>query len=359
MCTDKRTLRSGLVVSCGHCDQCNLTRKNDWVGRLIAEKRFTLGAVHCVTLTYGGDTDGRGLPYYDQAVLKNPHAVNFFYEHVQRWIQRLKENSDGVRYFVVGECGSEKGRVHWHALLFWQGRPVPNIVMNKRFMHWAVTPEQERALYAKGHGRKGIPLWPHGVSWWDDVGTAGPRAIEYVCKYLTKEPENLIGVISDEENHFGLSRMPPMGSEFFIDLARRTADACLPIRDWTYAFPDVTLPDGSRRKFLLPRGSKSRDIYLGAYVQHWREKHGNDLWPHSPPVDMYVDRMNGHYSRDFDALERDDAFRLGQLDRAGRFHPLLHTETNGRRWQLNDIGNDMFDAEGWPLRSNWKPAEHY
>lgn len=348
MCTDKRTISGGWKVPCGHCNQCYLTRKNDWVGRLIAEKRFTAGAVHVVTLTYGGDTDGGGLPYYDKAVLQNPHAVNFTYEHVQKWIQRVKRYSDGVRYFGVGECGSEKGRVHWHVLLFWQGAPVPNIVMHKRFNHWVMTPEQGRALYSKGHGRSGIPLWPHGVSWWDDVSTAGPRAIEYVCKYLTKGNENLIGVILDEQQHYGLSRMPPMGSDFFIDRARKLVRAKLPIVDWMYDFPDVTTPDGRRRKFFLPRG-KTRDLYLGEYVNHWKAVNGNDRWPYSPPVESYLDRMAGHYSKDFDWLDRDETFGLSRFDRPGRFLPLLHTETSGRRWRLSDIGNDMFDADGFPL----------
>lgn len=341
MCTEKKTLNNGFRINCGHCEQCLLTKKNDWVGRLIAEWKTCSGQVDFVTLTYGGD-----MRYYDSEVLKNPRAVNFFYEDTVEWRHRIKNNSDGCRFFTVGECGSEKGRVHWHVLVFWNGEPVPNIRYDERYLHMVETPEQARARVGR-HWRKGKPLWNHGWSFWEKVSGHGP--MEYLCKYLTKSNE-LNGVDLNGFKHTGLSSKPPIGSQWFRECARRWVDAHLSPNDWMYQFPDVRDGEGRRRKFFLPKGA-TRDNYLGEFVALWQDRYGHNRWPYSKPVEFFLDKLSGHFADGYDRLDQDERFRMQQFDRAGRMLPLLRTKVEERRWRFEDIGNDMirFDDDSWAL----------
>lgn len=349
MCTNRRWIKTGVWGDCGHCEQCRRTRFNDVSGRLFAEAKTCPGQIDTVTLTYGFD-----YRYHNAEVLKNPHAVGFFYEDVQGYLKRLRHNSDGCRFFVAGECGSEKGRVHWHMIVFWQGKPCPNIEYEKEyFMHWAETPEQAQARGVRGRWAKGKALWPHGFSYWQPVRRFGELqfgSIAYVAKYIMKD-NVLNGVDMNGFKHRGLSSQPPIGSEYFRQLARLHVDSQLSPQDWRYRFPEVRYPDGKQRWFPLPRGA-SRDIYLGEFVEQWRLRYGNDKWPFSQPVQNYLDRLCGHFSKGYDHFEQDERFHLEGFEKPGRMLPLLRTKVeDGSRWRLSDIGNDMerFDDDGWPI----------
>ena len=169
-----------------------------------------------VTLTYGFD-----YRVHSKEVLMNPHAVNFYYEHIQSFMKDVRNNSDGCRCFWAGELGSEKGRVHWHGILFWQGRPVPNIEYRKEyFMHWVETPDQAAKRLVKGRWSKGRRLWEHGFSWWKPVREFGEiqfQPIAYVAKYVMKD-NFLNGVDMNGFKHVGMSSQPPIGSEYFRHL---------------------------------------------------------------------------------------------------------------------------------------------
>ena len=250
MCVNPRLLDGGVFVACRKCWQCKSNRINDWVGRCIAESQ-SAAVTRSVTLTYGPDAAGRK-DHERTAVLT--------YSDVQKYLKRLRHNGYPVRYFVVGEFGSEKGRAHWHALLFFMNE-APKHDLSVRFDE---------------------PHWPHGTSFWEEVRDH-EAGIRYVCKYIQKDLRD-----AERQRQVAMSRFPPLGAVYFGGLARRYAEQGISPREPTYHFRDVVDRDGRTIKFRLSRASL--DLFIGAFLDHWSRLHGG----HPPPSDLlteYWDRQ--------------------------------------------------------------------
>lgn len=150
VCTDKRLVRlaSGLIAAdCRKCDNCLKKRRYYWHGRLYAE--FMEHSKSCVlTLTYAKAPDR-----YD-------------YRDIQLWMKRVRSvfPSLRIKYYVTGERGEKKGRVHWHVLLF--GISLDDFKILPRLRLPGDTVQ-----------------WPHGLIFAD---YCTPASIGYVTKYLTK-----------------------------------------------------------------------------------------------------------------------------------------------------------------------------
>jgi hypothetical protein len=187
-------------VACRNCWQCRETKVDDWVGRNIAESK-TARAAHVVTLTYGKELTTGDVDHIRAAVLT--------YSDVQKFLKLLRHEYP-VRYFVVGEYGTIKGRAHWHIIMYWQDK-VPEHKLRKNFM---------------------FEHWPHGWSYWDKCS---PEAIRYACKYLLKDPAD------EEKESWGPmpSKKPPLGHDYFKTLALRYVDMGLTPQDLFYSWPEV------------------------------------------------------------------------------------------------------------------------
>lgn len=89
---------------CGQCLPCRIRRRKHWTHRLILES-FRHENSSFLTLTY----DAGHLPE-GSALQKS---------HVQKFIKRLRKAwGKPLRYYAVGEYGEEKGRPHYHAIIF-------------------------------------------------------------------------------------------------------------------------------------------------------------------------------------------------------------------------------------------------
>lgn len=100
-------------VPCGKCIACLSNRKNNWVFRLKKEFDKSFSASF-LTLTY----DDLHLP-------RNELGVNVLCKkHLQDFLKRLRINferqgyNNKIRYFAVGEYGSQTLRPHYHLILF-------------------------------------------------------------------------------------------------------------------------------------------------------------------------------------------------------------------------------------------------
>lgn len=263
MCISPLKLATGQMISCRKCWQCKENYVRDWVGRCIAETR-TSYAAHMVTLTYGRSA---------KAIADHVDARVLTYSHAQNYLKLLRKYSDGCRYFLAGEYGSLKGRAHWHAIIFWKGRPVPNL---------QVTPEGSPDIrYMHGvpgeiEGKQNL-LWPHGFSHWQDVDI---RTVRYVCKYLQKVDEEGQAV-------FGRSTRPPLGYKYFSNLAEQFVAQGLSPQDYFYYFPEAVNRNGNKSEFSL-RGV-SAYLYLDCFAKAWMQKHRNENWPQSDIMDEYCD----------------------------------------------------------------------
>lgn len=259
MCISPNKLASGVLVACHKCWQCREQTINDWVGRNIAESK-TSTACHAVTLTYGRNKTND---------VQHERALILTYSDVQKYLKRLRRHGYPVRYFVTGEFGAEKGRAHWHIMLYWQDR-VPAHELNKR----------------PGFDE---PHWPHGYSFWTEPTAVN---IRYNCKYVYKD----IKVGDDvRQGYLAMSKKPPLGAKYFSKLAARyVAEGIAPqplsdgLTSFGYSFGEVKRPDGKPVVFALRE--KSLHLFLSAFVGRWRHAYGAQPWPNSRLLDEFGDR---------------------------------------------------------------------
>ncbi|MBB4952252.1 hypothetical protein H4S14_000294 [Agrobacterium vitis] len=261
MCINPVKISDIGVVACRVCWQCRETKVDDWVGRNIAESK-TATASHVVTLTYGQDMTTGDTDHIRASVLT--------YSDVQKYLKYLRSDGFPVRYFVVGEYGSMKGRAHWHIILYWQDS-VPDHVLRENFIE---------------------KHWPHGWSYWDK---STPEAVRYACKYLLKDAAD------EEKQGWGpmVSKKPPLGHEYFKRLAHEYLEAGLSPQTLFYTFTDVSrVPRSLRAKTHKQfRGAakpvqfrmthKTAENFLEYFVGIWRERHDDDP-PRSEIIWAYI-----------------------------------------------------------------------
>lgn len=114
--TDKYTdSKHTARVPCGKCHKCLGRRRNNWAFRLYHEMLVSESAVF-MTLTYGvNEKEGWGE--------NPPTSFNGIYTlhkpDLQKFFKRLRKINNGkLRYYAVGEYGSDNKRPHYHIILF-------------------------------------------------------------------------------------------------------------------------------------------------------------------------------------------------------------------------------------------------
>lgn len=90
-------------VPCGKCAFCIKKSIDAWCLRLAHEMEVSSSAFF-ITLTY----DNEHLPPGEEVSKRD----------LQLFIKRLRKVNPGIRYFAIGEYGTEKGRPHYHAVIF-------------------------------------------------------------------------------------------------------------------------------------------------------------------------------------------------------------------------------------------------
>lgn len=271
MCRAPNTLADGTQVACRECWQCRKARVDDLVGRGIAEMRTTPVGCHTVTLTYGRDRDESSITYGDA---EHVRAAVLTYSDVQKMLKLLRRHGYPCRYLVTGEYGSKKGRAHFHAILFWQERVPPGIVLHENIRFARYDDKTGEPAMIKVNGKEEpAEFWPHGHTFWQE---ASYEAFRYNLKYVLKE---LGQGAAEAQYRKGQSRFPPLGTAYFDDLARRTAQAGLVPLDGSYSFPEALRKNGERIQFRLQ--GRAEEMYREAYVRWWRQLHGDKPMPHS------------------------------------------------------------------------------
>lgn len=242
-------------VACGRCNACVKNRKQAWVGKLTAEA-LTSKSVTFVTLTYKKDPEG---------VFRYPDIQQFL-KLLRIHLQRKIDPGARVRFFAIGEYGDEKGRVHWHLMLFFN-RP------------WRMPVPEMNEL---------SEFWPHG---WANVQNLRDHdlvvgKIRYCVSYAVKT------VGRSDAQRPRMSLKPALGTVYLLRMARDTAIAGLaPSGD--YLVPGMVFTRGPRAGMKQPvkvRGSQIRK-WIKRYRAAWR------IW--HPGIAMPVNDWLRHYDPDF------------------------------------------------------------
>jgi len=120
----KGAWRYEISIPCGKCARCLERRKMEWGFRMGIELEASKTA-YFVTLTY----DQENVPYnrYGIKTLKPKNLTNFFkrlrqnqrrgettIEHLTNGLR----NTDRIKYYAAGEYGEQRGRPHYHAIIF-------------------------------------------------------------------------------------------------------------------------------------------------------------------------------------------------------------------------------------------------
>lgn len=110
-CFKPITLKDESVVPCGKCVGCLNSKRQEWVHRLMQEDKDAEQSTF-LTLTYNDEN----LP-----LLENEHGILpslFPYDLTNYWKRVRKANEKKIKYYAVGEYGTETDRPHYHAIVF-------------------------------------------------------------------------------------------------------------------------------------------------------------------------------------------------------------------------------------------------
>lgn len=172
-------------IPCGSCVGCQMDYANQWKNRLMAEFKESKNA-YFITLTYND--------------LNLPKNCQLDKKQCQVFLKRLKDyflkNFDykEIKYYLVGEYGSNTYRPHYHAIFF----NLP-LTLNELFCYTQKTsdciPKNDRykfKLLDKGesNGEKIFSspliskLWPYGNN---IIGSTTIKSCGYVARYCNKK----------------------------------------------------------------------------------------------------------------------------------------------------------------------------
>lgn len=263
MCYQPVMTPSGYPRPCHTCRQCRHGWIKDRVGRCVAEA-LTTKHVNTVCLSYGRDYGGR---------INHFHSEHLVKSDVTDMLRVLRRNGHPARFLVAGEHGSRNNRAHWHAILFWTGKPPE------------LPPMRERAPFewVSKFGNV-IRPWPHGHVYFDRPQTAGAYA--YVIKYATKDyrKDQTLDPTTEPPIYFRSVR-PPLGTAYFRQRAVKQVEQGLPPSKF-YDFADVgynQTDDNGISHFHLHQFVLSGAplwYYLQAYKDAWEQAHPGQ---HCPP----------------------------------------------------------------------------
>lgn len=171
-------------VPCGKCLKCIRRVRNEWIFRIMEEFKHAESAWF-VTLTY----DDIYLPISEHGF------PTLRYKDVQKFFKLLRRRGNTkLKYFVVGEYGSNTGRPHYHAILF-------NVMKEHIDKCW-VTWSGER----KKDGSKKMESL--GFVHLGDKRGVTAAAVAYMMKYLDKGKSDV------EEKSKGNKLYDPETDEF-------------------------------------------------------------------------------------------------------------------------------------------------
>lgn len=312
-------------VGCRECWQCRKERVNDYVGRCIAEEKTSVQTV-AVTLTYAGD---------------GPHTQTLVYADVQLFLKRLRKNVGKVRYIVTGEYGSAKGRAHWHIILFLQER---ELLQSRCECKWKNYCHCDHVPTSILFNRRFIwSLWDHGISY---IQRPDYGAFSYVLKYVLKDLNQEV-----RRTHLSMSKKPPLGFQYFMDLADTLVEQKITPTSPEYMFRDVFDRKGKRRRYLL-RG-RMRHMFIerwkARYVSHHKEQ---------PPHTEFLVEMEDKWERERQDLigvrKTDDFYKRPDPPKEQRV--LVAQEVTITIWDNGNVDLNFANGDEWKCQNGLDAA---
>lgn len=171
-------------VPCGKCIGCQEDRVNRWINRLRLELD-NVGFGTFITLTYANAPESPSKSDLQRFIKRLRHAKRDYGCNID---ERFK-------YFAVAEHGGERGRVHYHALLFgvnmFEPEWLPRLAIYK----------DDKPVFTSGVLER---IWKKGFV---TIGDLNSSTCKYISKYMFKQ--------DGQEDNFSLKSMRLGVGEFF------------------------------------------------------------------------------------------------------------------------------------------------
>lgn len=227
------------VVPCGKCYQCLSRRRNGWSFRLHHQMNISQSACF-MTLTYGdngkfGQDPKKTKNGFDTLVKKD---LQDFFKRLRK--HETKQTDGTLKYYAVGEYGTNNHRPHYHAIIF-------------NLSSYTLT--RSNMVAEK--------IWKKGFV---DIAQSTAASINYVVGYINQGAWVPKSELDDRVPHFSMMSKG-LGSNYLTDR----------IYDYHYDRMDASVmhPDGYR--IPLPRYYKDKiftveeKAELYEIAQAWRE----------------------------------------------------------------------------------------
>jgi hypothetical protein len=307
MCISPNNI-DGIEVACRECWQCRKDKVSDYIGKCIAEQQMATRTL-AVTLTYadarkrfekdyvrlGWDGEYPPNELLERMYPDAKHAAKLVYADFQKFLKRLRKRyNHKVRYMVVGEYGSAKGRAHWHAILFIYGNEE---TIDKELEEMGV----------KYDIRTSFRPWEQGYSYFQKPDWKG---FQYLLKYVLKDQAQRVkrthlactkGYYRDGEIIEG-----PLGHDWFQKLAEDHVKQGIVPRSYIYKFHDVRNAKGKIKKFKMV--GATRRNFMETFINKWNQKYGKD--PYNELVQEYLDKNTTNEMREYDIVNK---YENGQI----------------------------------------------
>lgn len=105
--------KSFILVPCGRCPPCKHRRVNEWVFRMKKEEERSSSS-HFITLTY--DTDHVPISPNGYMTLRKKDFQDFM-KRLRKAVS-VDYPEARIKYYAVGEYGTQNKRPHYHAIIF-------------------------------------------------------------------------------------------------------------------------------------------------------------------------------------------------------------------------------------------------
>ncbi len=171
-----------ITYRCGKCMPCLITRSQIWTGRILMESKMHHQSAF-ITLTYA-----------DKFL---PSGGHLKVEHLQLFIKRLRKHITPrtLRYLAVGEYGTEKGRPHYHAVIFGIGSEELISLLPKTWFMGSVEPNKFKPF-----------------------GDLSDKNARYIARYCTKKTHST--KLNGRPKEFQTqSRLPAIGDAYIKQIA--------------------------------------------------------------------------------------------------------------------------------------------
>lgn len=176
-------MKDGLPYGCGQCLPCRINKRRLWTTRMMLEAECHRESSF-ITLTYAPEHE-QGLEFHNGLPSLNPDHLKNFMKRIRRKVEPHK-----LRFYGVGEYGTQTQRPHYHIALF--GFP-PCIYGTPRIGRKRVSQEKNGDKYWEINQcpcdscQTIQSKWDYGFTL---NGTLTKESSSYVCGYVTKKMTN-------------------------------------------------------------------------------------------------------------------------------------------------------------------------